>query len=95
MQIFDVGDVFAHCFDGFAAPKLFVYALCRLGGAFGGRGMLIGLTERDNSILTIVGMHGVEMDNVALLGDEWLCCYLRRSMQQCPANASDNNSSVI
>ena len=56
------------------------------GDAFGGHEILIGLAERNNSILTIGGMHGIEMDDVALLGDELLCCYLRRSMQQCPAN---------
>ena len=35
-------DVFAQCFDGFVTPKLFAYALCRLGGAFGVYEMFIG-----------------------------------------------------
>lgn len=74
MQIFDIGDVFAHCFDGFAIPKLFAYALCRLGGAFEVPEMLIGLLERNNLILMMGGCMKFEMDDVALFGEE-LHCY--------------------
>ena len=55
MQIFDVGDVFAHCCDGFATPKLFVYPLCRLGGAFGVFEMFICRVGGANHFLSVGG----------------------------------------
>jgi len=55
MQIFDVGDVFAHCFDEFATPKLFAYALCRLGGAFGVFEMFICRVRGANQFLSVGG----------------------------------------
>ena len=55
MQIFDVGDVFAHCCDGFATPKLFVYPLCRLGGAFGVFEMFICRVGGANYFLSVGG----------------------------------------
>ena len=67
-------DVFALCFDGFVTPKLFAYALCRLGGTFEVLGMLIGLVERNNLILRMGGCMKFEMDVVALFGEE-LHCY--------------------
>ena len=62
-------DVFAQCFDGFVTPKLFAYALCRLGGTFEVLGMLIGLVERNNLILRMGGCMKFEMDVVALFGE--------------------------
>ena len=59
-------DVFAQCFDGFVTPKLFAYALCRLEGTFEVPEMLIGLLERNNSILRMGGCLKFEMDDVCL-----------------------------
>ena len=66
-------DVLAQCFDVFAIPKLFAYALCRLGGAFGVHGMFIGLLESNNLILRMGGCMKFEMDDVALFGEELHC----------------------
>ena len=66
-------DVFAQCFDGFAIPKLFAYALCRLGGTFEVLEMLIGLLESNNLILRMGGCMKFEMDDVALFGEELHC----------------------
>ena len=74
-------DVFAQCFDGFVTPKLFAYALCRLGGTFEVLEMLIGLLECNNSILRMGGCMKFELDVVALFGEKLHCYCLGGSMQ--------------
>ena len=74
-------DVLAQCFDVFAIPKLFAYALCRLGGAFWVPEMLIGLIECDNLILTIGECMKFELDVIALFGEGLLANCLGGSMQ--------------
>ena len=66
-------DVFAQCFDVFAIPKLFAYALCRLEGTFEVPEMLIGLLECNNSILRMGGCMKFELDVVALFGEKLHC----------------------
>ena len=73
MQIFDVGDVFAHCFDEFATPKLFAYALCRLGGAFGVFEMFICRVGGANHFFISWGMHELFKQNVSWLSFERDC----------------------
>ena len=73
MQIFDVGDVFAHCCDGFATPKLFVYPLCRLGGAFGVFEMFICRVGETNQFFISWGMHELFKQNVLWLSFERDC----------------------